>query len=173
VQAQVQQAVKLVRAGGGYLSMKQALVDDQLVVAAAGAPATAICPRCEGVVELRDRQGTYFWRHVKLPQGGCEPQRAAVPDPAQVTMVTGDGVAVNVPERPSRQVGAFVIELYPDEGGAYGRHLKLRNPSAEEVGEPSGMVIYPSEVRLLAKTLIDAAADLVDLVVGDQAQGER
>lgn len=45
--------------------MKHALVDGQLT------PAT--CPGCGSQVKLRQRQGTYFWRHVELPRGGCQP----------------------------------------------------------------------------------------------------
>jgi hypothetical protein len=116
--------------------MKRALVGDQLVIATADAPARAICPRCEGVVELRGRLGTWFWRHVALPRGGCRPPLAAAPDLAQATADAGDGATANASERPSRQAGAFVIELYPDESGVYGPHLKLRNPSVEEFGDP-------------------------------------
>jgi len=51
--------------------MKHALVNGQLTLATPDAPATATCPNCSGLVKLRHRQGTYFWRHVELPREGC------------------------------------------------------------------------------------------------------
>jgi len=54
--------------------VKHALVNDQLTPATPDAPAMATCPNCGGHVKLRNRQGTYFWRHVQLPRGGCRPQ---------------------------------------------------------------------------------------------------
>jgi len=53
--------------------MKLALVNGQLTPATAYAPAMATCPGCGGQVKLRNRQGTYFWRHVELPLSGCHP----------------------------------------------------------------------------------------------------
>lgn len=63
--------------------MKHALVNGQLTRATPDAPATASCPHCGGLVKLRNRQGTLFWRHVQLPRGGCRP-----PDPEPA--VAGD-----------------------------------------------------------------------------------
>jgi len=65
--------------------MKHALVNGQLTPATPDAPAMATCPNCGGPVKLRNRQGTFFWRHVQLPRGGCNP-----PNPEQA--VTGDDV---------------------------------------------------------------------------------
>jgi hypothetical protein len=56
--------------------MKRALVNGELVPATVEAPARATCPDCGGVVELRSRQGTYFWRHVQLIRGDCSPEKA-------------------------------------------------------------------------------------------------
>ena len=53
--------------------MKHALVNGQLTPATPDAPAMATCPNCGGPVKLRKRRGTYFWRHVELPRGGCRP----------------------------------------------------------------------------------------------------
>jgi hypothetical protein len=53
--------------------MKHALVNGQLIQATPNAPSTAICPHCGGVVTLRVRQGTWFWRHEQRPRGGCPP----------------------------------------------------------------------------------------------------
>ena len=60
-------------------TMKHALVDDQLTPATPDAPVMATCPGCGGQVKLRQRQGTYFWRHVELPREGCRPTD---PEPA-------------------------------------------------------------------------------------------
>ena len=54
-------------------TVKHALVNGQLTSAIPDAPATATCPGCGDQVKLRQRQGTYFWRHVELPFGGCHP----------------------------------------------------------------------------------------------------
>jgi hypothetical protein len=59
-------------------AVKQALVNGQLTPATSDAPAMATCPGCGGQVKLRNRQGTYFWRHVELPREGCRP---ANPEP--------------------------------------------------------------------------------------------
>jgi hypothetical protein len=34
-------------------------------------PAAALCPDCKQPVKLRKRQGTYHWRHVRVPRNGC------------------------------------------------------------------------------------------------------
>jgi hypothetical protein len=54
--------------------MKNAVVKGQLTRAAADAPADARCPDCGEAVELRNRQGTYFWRHVRLVRADCSPE---------------------------------------------------------------------------------------------------
>ena len=66
--------------------MRQALVNDRLTSAARDAPLMAMCPDCGGSVKLRNRQGTYFWRHVELPRWGCPPSN---PKP----IVKGEGNA--------------------------------------------------------------------------------
>ena len=68
--------------------MKHALVNDQLTPATPDAPAMATCLNCGGLVKLRNRQGTYFWRHVELPCGGCNPsppEPAVMVEPEQLT----------------------------------------------------------------------------------------
>lgn len=60
-------------------ALKHALVNGQLTPATSDAPAMATCRGCGGQVKLRNRQGTYTWRHVELPRGGCRP---ADPEPA-------------------------------------------------------------------------------------------
>ena len=126
------------RKGG---TVKHALVNGQLTPATPNAPAMTTCPNCGGLVKLRNRQGTYFWRHVQLPRDGCHP-----PNPESV--VTGDNR-----KRWTRRVGDFVVELHLDAPG--GHHLKLRSLSAEEAGEPSGLVIDLGEVRPLVAALLD------------------
>lgn len=132
--------------------MKHALVDGQLIPATPHAPAMAVCPNCGGLVALRNRQGTHFWRHVQLPRDGCRP-----PNPESV--VTGDDDL----KRWTRRVGDLLIELFLD--APEGPHLKLRSLSAEKAGEPTELVIPLREVRPLAAALLDAAA-----VAGRSAQ---
>ncbi len=55
--------------------MQVALIDNQLTIAEANAPKTATCPGCGGIVTLRSRQGKYFWRHQRVPPGGCSAKR--------------------------------------------------------------------------------------------------
>jgi hypothetical protein len=64
--------------------MKHALVNGQLTPATLDAPVMATCPGCGAQVKLRNRQGTYFWRHVELPRNGCH-----LPNPESV-VVAGD-----------------------------------------------------------------------------------
>lgn len=144
--------------------MRHALVNGQLTLANPAAPATAACPSCGGPVELRNRQGTYFWRHVQLPRGGCRPQPASAPAPV-LSAVEDDAVIVDSRQRHVRQVGDLVIELHPGDDDAYGRHLKLRR-----LGLPSEMIVRLSEARLLAWTLLEAVADLVGVVIGDREE---
>ena len=144
--------------------MKQALVNDQLTLANADAPATATCSNCGRAVKLRIRQGTYFWRHMQLPPGGCSLQGAT-----NLTLVPADaerGVSADAPRRRTRQIGDLVVELHPD-----GHSLKLHCPCAKGSGGPSEMVIPVSEVRSLARALLDAVADLAGLAVGDPVLG--
>jgi hypothetical protein len=131
--------------------MKHALVKGQLVPATSDAPQTAICPHCGSPVKLRNRQGTHFWRHVQLPLSGCPP-------PSPESVGTSDDH-----DRWTRQVGDWIIELYPDpSGGSHpgGSHLKLRRLSAEGADEPSELTLPLEEVRPLAEALLDAAAEL-------------
>ena len=121
--------------------MKQALVNGKLVAAAPDAPATATCPHCAGIVKLRNRQDTCFWRHVHLPRGGCPPS------------ARNDEVEHRV-----RQVGDFIIELHLDAPD--GPHLKLRRESMEKAKDLSGLRIELGEVHSLATALLDAAAEL-------------
>ena len=129
--------------------MKQALVNDRLTSAARDAPLTATCPDCGGIVKLRSRQGTYFWRHVELPLEGCPPS-------SHRRTTKGEGDATANHRRPwVRRVGDLVIELHPGEP-----HLRLRSLSAENTGGPAGLTIAPGEARSLAAALLDAAAEL-------------
>ena len=139
--------------------MKRALFDNQLVQASPSGPQKAICPGCEGVVELRSRLGTFFWRHAKKPLGGCSP---VVEDEA-VTNEVGDVADADNSQQLRHQIGDLIIELHPNGTDHYGHHLKLRSVSAEETGGPSGMIIYLSEVWPLTGALLDAAADLTAL----------
>jgi hypothetical protein len=43
--------------------MDKALVNGVLMIAQPEAPATAVCPLCCHLVDLRRRDGTWFWRH--------------------------------------------------------------------------------------------------------------
>jgi hypothetical protein len=74
-------------------------------------------------------------------------------------------VTNNYPNRRTREVGDFIVELQPD--APEGHALKLRSVRAEDAGGPSGMVIHLSEVGPLARALLDALADLAGLAVGD------
>ena len=120
--------------------MKQALVNGKLVAAAPDAPATATCPHCAGIVKLRNRQDTCFWRHVHLPRGGCPP------------LSLNDDVEHRV-----RRVGDFIIELHLDAPDGY--HLKLRNLNAREAGGLLELVIHMGEVRALAAALLDPGSE--------------
>ena len=53
--------------------MDEALSTDhsRLIPAGPDAPATALCPDCKQPVKLRRHQSTYYWRHVRVPRGGC------------------------------------------------------------------------------------------------------
>ena len=53
--------------------MDEALSTDhsRLIPAGPDAPATALCPACKQPVKLRRHQSTYYWRHVRVPRGGC------------------------------------------------------------------------------------------------------
>ncbi len=55
--------------------MQVALIDDVPTVAEPSAPQTATCPGCGGLVELRRREEKYFWRHRRVPAGGCSARR--------------------------------------------------------------------------------------------------
>jgi len=125
--------------------MKHALVNGQLTPATPDAPAMATCPNCGGLVKLRKRRETYFWRHVELPRDGCRP-------PSPEPVVTGDDR-----KRWTRRVGDLIIELHLDALDEH--HLKLHSLSAEEAGGSSGLVIGLGEVRPLAEALLDAAAE--------------
>jgi len=59
--------------------MREALVNDKLVLAGPDSPAEAICPSCGGIVKKRKRrrmsgQVAYFYRHMRGVGDGC-PQR--------------------------------------------------------------------------------------------------
>jgi len=138
--------------------MKQALVNERLTPAARDAPLRAMCPDCGGIVKLRSRQGTYFWRHVELPLEGCPPS-----SPRRTTKGEGDATA-NDGQLWMRQVGDLVIELHPGEP-----HLRLRSLSAEKTGDPAELTIAPAEARSLAAALLDAAAELA---AGETARHE-
>jgi hypothetical protein len=43
--------------------MDKALFNGVLMIAHPEAPATAVCPLCCHLVDLRRREGTWFWRH--------------------------------------------------------------------------------------------------------------
>lgn len=145
--------------------MKNALLDDQLVLATPDAPATATCPHCGGAVKLRSRQGTWFWRHVRRPIGGCRPQQTREPEPGQADAIVNTRDRV----RWTRQIGDLIIELQPGHGG---HHLTLRSPGVEMDGRPVELVVHLAHVRSLARALLDAAADLTGTVVGwDQDEG--
>ncbi len=128
--------------------MQHALVNNQLTPAAPGAPATAACPHCGGLVALRARKGTHFWRHVELPREGCPP-----PNPGPEA---GDDPALQ-----TRRVGDFIIE--GDLRASCGPSLRLRSLSAEGAGEPSELAIPLRQARHLAAALLDAAAELLAL----------
>ena len=121
--------------------MKQALVDGKFIIAAPDAPATAVCPHCAGIVKLRNRQDTCFWRHVELPRGGCPPSSL------------NDNVEHRV-----RQVGDFIIELYLDAPD--GPHLKLRRQGVEKTNDLPELRIELGEAHSLATALLDAEAEL-------------
>lgn len=70
--------------------MKQALVNGQLTLATPDAPMVATCPGCGVQVKLRNRQGTYFWRHVELPRGGCNPLTSELAVMAEAERLTQD-----------------------------------------------------------------------------------
>jgi hypothetical protein len=116
--------------------MKRALVNSQLIPATPDAPVVATCPNCGGQVKLRNRQGTYFWRHVELPRDGCPPTQS---------------------NRWTRRVGDFVVELH--FAGPEGHHLKLRSLIAEGASGTSGLVVGLGEVRAVAGALFEAAAE--------------
>ncbi len=134
--------------------MKQALLNDQLTLAAPDAPATAICLDCGGLVKLRSRQGTYFWRHVRLPPGSCHPSNHGSVATDEGDATTDDG------EHWICQVGDFIIEPHLDAPER--SHLKLHSQSAEETrdGDPLGLTINLEDVRPLAAALLDAAEEL-------------
>jgi hypothetical protein len=44
-------------------AMDKALVNDAPMIAHPEAPATAVCPLCGHLVDLRRREDTWFWRH--------------------------------------------------------------------------------------------------------------
>ena len=135
--------------------MKDALINGQPTPAVPDAPRMATCPNCGGVVKLRSRQGTYFWRHELRPRGGCKPQQAqeVISEP----LPTNAGYDY---KRGMRQVGDLVIELHAEKNDARGQHLKLRSLSAEADDLTSGIVVQLTEARLLARALLDAAVDL-------------
>jgi hypothetical protein len=144
--------------------MKNALVNNQLTPASSDAPPSAVCPYCGNIVELRNRSGTFFWRHRQLPIGGCPSNQ---PLQSSVTQ-ENDAIVTSSPHPPKRQVDSFIIELHTEGSDGNGHHLKLCRLSAEANGEPTGIVIYVSEVRPLTRALLDALADLVDLAAGDE-----
>jgi len=127
--------------------MKQALVDGQLTPATPDARPTATCPHCGGVVKLRSRQGTYFWRHVELPRAGCHP-------PKSESVRTGVKNHIHW----VRRVGDLVVEL--SLGAPEGPHLRLRSLSGEAAGDPPELAINPEVVRLLATALLEAGEEL-------------
>jgi hypothetical protein len=129
--------------------MKHALVNGQLTPATPDAPVLATCPNCGDQVKLRNRQGTYFWRHVELPREGCPPPQSNLW---------------------TRRVGDFVVELH--FAGPEGHHLKLRSLSAGEAGERSGLVVGLGEVRPLSEALLEAVAE-ADHLLYDLEEAEE
>jgi hypothetical protein len=51
--------------------MKEALVNDALIAAHPSAPSVASCPQCGHPVDLRRREGTWFWRHQRGAPLSC------------------------------------------------------------------------------------------------------
>jgi hypothetical protein len=132
--------------------MKQALVKDQLTPAAPGAPPTAICADCGGLVKLRTRKGTYFWRHAELPRAGCPPS-----NPEQVA--TGEGSAMPGDRgRWVRRVGDLAVELHLD--APEGPYFKLQSLRTGQTGDPPELTVNPEEVHELAAALLEAAQEL-------------
>ncbi len=59
--------------------MKTAHVNDTPTPATPGAPSTADCPRCGHQVRLRQRLGTWFWRHQRGAPLDCPGRNGTAP----------------------------------------------------------------------------------------------
>jgi hypothetical protein len=59
--------------------MQVALINDMLTPATPDAPPTAACPRCGHPVDLRQRLGTWFWRHQRGAPASCSGRRDTAP----------------------------------------------------------------------------------------------
>jgi hypothetical protein len=59
--------------------MKTALINDQLIAANPDAPNTAACPYCRHPVILRQRFGTWYWRHQRGTPADCQARARPVP----------------------------------------------------------------------------------------------
>jgi len=103
--------------------MQIALVDDELIFAAPNTLKTATCPSCESVVELRCREGTYFWRHRRVPRGGC---------PGMQMQATDETTDLGRLLAAARECEGNVVEL------AGGQRITLDGPGVVVLVRPEG-----------------------------------